>query len=86
MQWQAVRDHFPSQWLLVEAIKAHSDGNKRILDDIAVIDIFADSLSALKGQSQLRRQWPARELLVLHTDKEMLDITELRWLGLRPRS
>ena len=31
MQWQEIRKHHPQQWLLVEAIKAHSEVNKRIV-------------------------------------------------------
>ncbi len=32
MEWQAIREHYPQQWLLLEAIKAHSQANKRVLD------------------------------------------------------
>ena len=31
MQWQDVRSHYPDRWLLVEAIKAHSEDDKRML-------------------------------------------------------
>ncbi len=27
MKWQEIRKHYPQQWLLVEAIKAHSEAN-----------------------------------------------------------
>jgi hypothetical protein len=32
---------------------------------------------------QRHRQAPDREFYVLHTDRETLDITERRWLGIR---
>ena len=41
MQWQDIRRHYPDQWLLVEAIKAHSEDDRRILDELAVVDTFA---------------------------------------------
>ncbi|HLK55520.1 MAG TPA: hypothetical protein VKU00_03095 [Chthonomonadaceae bacterium] len=83
MQWQEVRQHFPSQWVLIEATKAHSEAGKRILDEIAVLDTFPDSPTAMQAYAELHKQSPQRELLVLHTDRQELDITERRWLGIR---
>ncbi|MFQ5854228.1 MAG: hypothetical protein ACE5LU_01090 [Anaerolineae bacterium] len=83
MRWNDIRNHYPHQWLLVEAIKAHSESGKRILEQLTVVNIFPDALAAMKGYVQLHRQSPERELYVLHTDRETLDITERRWLGIR---
>ena len=83
MEWQEIRTHYPEQWLLVEAIKAHSLDNKRILDQLAVVGAFPDSVSAIKGYSQLHHEAPLRELYVFHSSRETLDITERQWLGIR---
>jgi hypothetical protein len=83
MQWQETRKHHFRQWLLVEAIKAHSESGKRILDQMAVVDTFPDSPTALRSYAKLHCEQPARELYVLHTDREELDIIEQRWLGIR---
>ncbi|MDQ2731169.1 MAG: hypothetical protein M3Y56_05885 [Armatimonadota bacterium] len=83
MKWPQVRSHYPEQWLLVEAITAHSEGDKRILDEIAVIDSFPDSRQGLQHYAQLHREAPERELYVFHTSREALDITERRWIGIR---
>lgn len=83
MKWEKIRNHYPDQWLLIEAIKAHSDHNKRILDEISVVSTFSDSVAAMKGYIQLHRDAPERELYVFHTNREELDITERRWLGIR---
>ena len=83
MQWQEIRQHYPKQWLLVEAIKAHSESDKRILEQLAVVGTFPDSVVAMKSYSQLHREAPERELYVFHTSREMLDIIERRWLGIR---
>jgi hypothetical protein len=32
MKWQDIRKHYPKQWLLIEAIKAHSKDNEEALD------------------------------------------------------
>jgi hypothetical protein len=83
MKWQEIRKYYPQQWLLVEAIKAHSEANKRILEQLAVVSTFPDSVTAMESYVQLRREAPERELYVFHTSREALDITERRWLGIR---
>jgi len=83
MEWNEIRKYYPHQWLLVEAIKARSESGKRILEQITVVNIFLDAQVAMKGYLQLHHQSPERELYVLHTDRETLDITERRWLGIR---
>ena len=83
MNWQDVRDRYPQQWLLIEAIRAHTEDNKRILDQIAVIGIYSNSPSALESYQQLHQEDPERELYVFHTSRTELDITERRWIGIR---
>ncbi len=83
MKWDEIRAYYPKQWLLIEAIKAHSEQNKRILDEISVIGRYPDSVAAMKSYSQLHQDAPERELYVFHTDRKNLDITERRWLGIR---
>ena len=83
MQWQEIRKHYPQQWLMVEAIKAHSEASKRIVEQLAVVGTFPDSVAAMKSYTQLHREAPERELYVFHTSRETLDITERTWLGIR---
>lgn len=83
MHWQEIRQHYPQQWLLVEALDATSRENKRIVDQMAVVDSFADSTQAIKRYGELHRQSPEREFYVLHTSRENLDITERHWIGVR---
>lgn len=83
MQWKEICQHYPQQWLLIEAIKAHSEADRRILEQLAVVGTFSDSTTALKSYLQLHKEAPERELYVFHTSRETLDITERRWLGVR---
>lgn len=85
MQWQEIRQHYPQQWLLLEAIQAHTEANKRILDQLAVLETFTDSVTAMKRYAQLHHDLPDREFYVFHTGREALDITERIWLGIRGR-
>ena len=86
MEWQEIRDRYPHQWLLVEAIKAYSKAGKRFLEQLTVVNVYPDALTALQGYTQLHKQSPERELYLLHTDRETIDITEHRWLGIRSNS
>ncbi len=83
MTWEEIRKQYPRQWLLVEAIKAHSEFDKRILEQLSVINTFPDSVTAMSSYTQFHREAPERELYVLHTDREKLDIMERSWLGIR---
>jgi hypothetical protein len=83
MQWTDIRTRYRDQWLLIEAMRAHSEGDKRHIEDIAVINSYPDSDSALRAYADLHRDSPSRELYVFHTSRETLDVTERRWLGIR---
>lgn len=83
MQWTEIRDRYPQQWLLLEAIQAHSQASKRVLEHLSVVSSFSDSTTALRSYLQLHREAPQRELYVFHTSRESLEIPERRWLGIR---
>ena len=83
MQWHDVRRYYPHQWVLIESLEAHSEGDQRVLDQVAVINSYSDSSSAMQAYQQLHRASPSRELYVLHTEREQLTITERRWVGIR---
>ena len=79
MQWADVRRHFPHQWVLVEAILAHTEGKKRIVEELSVVNTYSDGQAAWKGYSALHRELPRREFFPVHTDREELDIIDSRW-------
>ena len=83
MLWEEVRETHPNTWVVFEAIDAHSDNNYRIIDDIAVIDYFDDSMEAFHRHSELHKKNPNRELYFFHTSRKKLDVEEVKWTGLR---
>lgn len=85
MRWQQIREIHTNQWLLVEAIQAHTQADRRVVEDWAVIDIFADARAALGSYVAYHERLPQRELYVVHTDRESLEIIQRRWVGIRPR-
>ncbi len=83
MKWQEVREKFPHQWLVLEAVKSHSEGDVWVADDLAVLDSLEDGGAAMRRYSDLRRELPQREVFFYHTDKDSIRIQEIRSLGLR---
>jgi hypothetical protein len=83
MKWVEVRKSYPGQWVLVEAIAAHSEGDRRVVEELAVIDAFKYSADAWQRYTQLHHEAAEREFYIVHTDREQLNITERVWLGVR---
>lgn len=86
MRWDEIRQRHPHQWLLVEATRAHTVDDQRIVEELDVLGTYPDGMSGMRAYKELQRQNPFRELYVLHTDRETIEITETRWVGIRRAS
>lgn len=42
MKWQEVRELFPDQFVLVSILNYHEEGNKKIVDEVALIRTVPD--------------------------------------------
>ena len=76
MQWHEIREKYPDQWLVIEALAAHTEQEQRQLDQITVVHTCEDGAAALQAYRQLHRQYPQREFYYVHTARETLDIRE----------
>ncbi len=83
MLWPEVRAAYPNQWLVIEALEAHTDQQQRHLDKVAVIETCPDGTVAMQNCNRLHQAHPTREFYFVHTARETLDIRERRWLGVR---
>lgn len=83
MKWAELREQYPHRWVVAEALEAHSEPGRREIEELAVVDSFGDGEAALRAYLRIHRRAPERELYVLHTDREVLEIAERSWLGLR---
>jgi hypothetical protein len=83
MRWKEVRQAYPDQWLVIEALEAHTEHDQRRLDRIAVIEVCRDGQAALQSYRHLHHQFPAREFYFVHTRREDLEIRERYWAGVR---
>ncbi len=84
MKWTEIRKAYPDQWLLVEALEAHTTpDNQRVLDRLAVIETCPDGSKAMQRYRHLHQTNPQREFYFVHTSREELDIRERQWHGIR---
>ena len=84
MKWSEIRKTYPEQWLVIEALEAHTMvNNQRQLNKLAVIESCADGSIAMQRYREWHQQYPAREFYFVHTSREHLDIRERQWTGIR---
>jgi hypothetical protein len=84
MKWEDVRQAFPKEWMLIEAVQAYTnEESERILEDIAPLKKFSNSQEAMRAYQELHREDPNRELYVLHTSRKKPNIIEKKWVGVR---
>ena len=84
MLWLEVREAYPDQWLVIEALDAHTTpSGQRVLDDVAVIEVCEDGNKAMQSYRRWHLRYPEREFYFVHTSRERLDIRERQWVGIR---
>lgn len=84
MKWSELRLAYPEQWLVVEALAAHTtNDHHRVPDRLAVIETCSDGGEALQRYRRLHQEYPQREFYFVHTSREELVIQERQWLGVR---
>lgn len=82
MDWQQIRRQYPHRWLVVEALAAATHESRRVVESLAVVEVFADDAQAAwAAYRALHHADPTREYYVLHTDRESLDIGVLDTFG-----
>ena len=83
MEWSEIRATYPNQWLVIEALEAHTTNQKRQLANIAVVERCQDGAEAMQRYRLLHQQYPVREFYFVNTHREELDIRVRQWLGIR---
>lgn len=83
MKWNEARSVYPNKWLLFEAIEAHSEEGKRIVEELSVINVYDQGKEALKEYADKHKKDKKRELYVYNTKNAELLIEERIWIGVR---
>jgi hypothetical protein len=78
MQWEEVRNIYPDQYVKLQILTSHTEGNTKFVDDVALIRAIQDPKEATRELLNSKDG-----VIVSHTSNEELKI-ELRTLrGLR---
>lgn len=78
MKWEEVRKLYPETYVLLQVLKSHVDGDKKYIDDVAIIRAIDDSKEATR---ELVSAKPGT--LVYHTSKEKIEILIRKRVGFR---
>ncbi len=81
MKWAEVRKQYPERIVLIEAIKAFSKNRVRTIEEMTVVEEYADSKEAWIGYKIYHKQYPERELYIFHTGKENIEVIEQYFTG-----
>ena len=78
MRWSEVRQLFPNQFVLVQALKSHQDGDRLYVDEMAVIRPIPDPHEATR---ELLKSTDDR--FVYHTGNPELVMEVVSYVGFR---
>jgi len=78
MTWEEVRRLYPDQFVKFEVVESHKEGNKEIVDDVAVIKPLADGKEAMKEFVHRKEGH-----LVYSTKNEKVIIELVKHVGIR---
>lgn len=78
MQWEEVREIYPEQYVKLQILTSHTEGNTKYVDDVALIRAIQDPKEAT--QELLKSK---DGIIVSHTSNEKLNIKIRTFRGLR---
>lgn len=86
MKWSEVRDQYPDQIVLVEALKTSSQNKMRNIEEMSILSDFRDSIAAWQEYKKIHKENPEKELYIFHTSKRKAEVVEQFFAGIRGRS
>lgn len=78
MKWEEVRKIYPKTYVLLQILESHVEGDKKLIDDVAIIRAIDDSKEATR---ELVNAKPG--ILVYHTAKDKIEVLIRKSVGLR---
>ena len=69
MKWEEVRTIYPDKFVKLQVLASHMEGNKKYVDDMAVIKVISDNKEATKELVH-----SIDNILVYHTGNEVISV------------
>lgn len=76
MKWEEVRKLYPERYVLLQVLEGHVEGDKKYIEDVAIIRAIDDSKEATR---ELVNAKPGT--LVYHTSKDKIEILIRKSVG-----
>jgi hypothetical protein len=86
MLWSDVCKDFPDHWVVIEALSSHQVDDEKTIDEVMVLDAYANSADAWHHFKQVKQLKPLRDFLIASTVNEALKIKVQRWVGIRGKA
>lgn len=84
MRWEDLKKTTPKQWVIIEAVEAHTEDDNRVIENVQLVEVFGeDNNGALRRYVQLHKDHPDKEYYVVHTSRPELNVKERKWIGIR---
>lgn len=78
MRWNEVKRIYPDRFVLLQILESHIEGDKKIIDDVAIIKAIDDPKQATR---ELVNAKPGT--LVYHTSKDEIEVLMRKRVGFR---
>ena len=78
MKWEEVRKIYPEKYVLLQVLESHVEGDKKHIDDVAIIRAIDDSKEATRELVNAR---PGT--LVYHTANDKIEVLIRKSVGFR---
>jgi len=78
MKWEEVRTIYPERYVLLQILESHVEGDKKYIDDVAIIRAINDSKEATRELVNAKAG-----TIVYHTAKEKIEILIRKRVGFR---
>jgi hypothetical protein len=78
MKWEEVKKIYPDKYVLLQVLESHIDGDRKYIDDVAIIRSLDDSKEATR---ELVNAKPGT--LVYHTSKDKIEVLIRENIGFR---
>jgi hypothetical protein len=76
MKWQEVREVYPKRYVLLQILESHVEGDRKLIDDVAVIRTIDDPREATRELVNAKPGY-----LVYHTARDKIEILMRKSVG-----
>ena len=74
MTWEQIRTTYPDRWVLMEALDARTEGDRRVFCELSVLDTVDNNTNVFPRYNEYRKRFPNREIIFYHASNAQMDV------------